>query len=190
MICNCIQTVKRDDRSVMKKKNKLLALGGITAALTFVMCWVGSVSAGGKFIMPAVCGIFLMILARLIPAGAAFGVYSVSCVLLLLLPNRVSAFAYILLLGYYPTMCQALKKAPLWLRPPVKLGVLTAAGCIAFFGGAGVLGLWQNPNFLQHYPLLILAYYVIAGVYELFLWSLRRRFEDGWDDKMKKLLNL
>jgi hypothetical protein len=140
--------------------------------------------------MPAVCGIFLMLLARLVSAGAAFGVYGVTCVLLLLLPNRISAFAYILLLGYYPALCQVLKRAPLWLRPVVKLMVLTAAGCIAFFGGAGVLGLWQNPQFVQYYPLLILAYYAIAGVYELFLWGLRRRFDGGWDDKLKKLLNI
>ena len=174
----------------MKKKTKLLALGGITAALTFVLCWVGSVSAGGKFLMPAVCGIFLMILARLIPAGAVFGVYGVSAALLLLLPNRISAFAYILLLGYYPAMCQVLQRAPLWLRPVVKLIALTAAGCVAFFGTAAVLGLWQDPRFLEHYPLLILAYYAIAGVYELFLWGLRRRFEGKWDDQLKKMLNI
>jgi len=172
----------------MRKHTKALALGGITAALTFVLCWVGSVSASGKFIMPGICGIFLMAYMRLVSAKAAAAVYGVSALLLLLLPNRLSAYAYMLLLGYYPMLCQGLRKMPVWLRLMIKLAVLTAVGCITLFAGAAMLGLWENEKFVQYYPLMIAAYYVIAAVYDVFLKLLRRKFDGGWDQKLKKLL--
>lgn len=172
----------------MGKKTKNIALGGIVAALTFVLCWIGSVSMSAKFIMPAICGILLMVLLRLVSGKVALAVYGVSALLLLLLPNRVSAYAYILLLGYYPMLSQVLQKRPVWLQLIMKAALLTAVGCIALFAGAAVLGLWENEKFLQYYPLGILAYYIIAVIYDLFLWLLRRRFEAGWDARLKKLL--
>ena len=170
----------------MGKRTKTLAYGGVFAALTFVLCWLGSVSASGKFILPAVCGITLTLLLRYLSAGVAYSVYAVSSALLLLLPNRVSAYAYILLLGYYPLLCESLKKLPAFAKALIKLVLLTAVGCVTLFAGAAALGLWENPKFVKYYPLMILIYYVLAGIYDMFLWLLRRQFETRWDAKLRK----
>lgn len=172
----------------MKKKTRAIAYGGIGTALTFVLCWLGSVTASAKIIMPAVCGILLMVFLRHISGKVALAVYVASSVLLLLLPNRLTSFAYILFLGYYPLLCESLKKLPVWLRRLLKLAVLTAVGCIMLFAGAAMLGLWENEEFVQHIRLLILAFYGIAGVYDMFLWLLRWKFDTQWDQKLQKLI--
>ena len=65
----------------MAKKTKGIALGGLVAALTFVLCWLGSVSMSLKFMMPLLCGVVLMIILRqvsciktknLFPSGKRF----------------------------------------------------------------------------------------------------------------------
>jgi beta-phosphoglucomutase-like phosphatase (HAD superfamily) len=55
-----------------------------------------------------------------------------------------------------------------------------------YLAGAAALGLWENPKFVTYYPLMILAYYVLAGIYDMFLWLLRRQFETRWDAKLRK----
>ena len=174
----------------MEKKTKRIALGGIAAALTFVLCWLGSVSMSLKFIMPMLCGVFLMVILRHVSWKVAVAVYGVSSLLLVLLPNKASTFAYILLLGYYPILCEGLKKLPVWLRLIIKLALLTAVGCAILFAGAALLGLWENEKFVQYYKLLIIAYYVMTLSYDMLLRYLRRRLDAGWDDKLRKLLRI
>lgn len=171
----------------MGKKTKAIALGGIAAALTFVLCWLGSVSMSLKIIMPLLCGVSLMVILRHVSWKVALGVYITSGLLLLFLPNKTSTFAYILLLGYYPILCEGLKKLPVWLQLVIKLALLTAVGCLAMFGGAALLGLWENEKFMQYYKLLIVAYYVMAASYDMLLGYLRRRLDGGWDEKLRKL---
>ena len=155
---------------------------------TFVLCWLGSVTASAKIIMPAVCGILLMVFFRYISGKGALGVYIASAALLLLLPNRATSYAYILLLGYYPLLCESIKKLPVWLRLGLKLIVLTAVGCVMLFAGAAMLGLWENEKFVQHIKLMILAFYGVAGVYDMFLWLLRWQFDTRWDKQLRKIL--
>ena len=85
-------------------------------------------------------------------------------------------------------LCEGVKKLPVWLQLLSKLVLLTAVGCIAMFGGAALLGLWENEIFLQNYPKLIVIYYVVAACYDLLLWYLRYRLDKGWDEKLRKLL--
>ena len=171
----------------MGKKTKSVALGGIAAALTFVLCWVASVSMSMKFLIPMLCGVFLVVILRQVSWKVALSVYGVSSALLLLLPNKTSTFAYMLLLGYYPILCEWLKKLPVWLQLAIKLALLTAVGCAILFAGAALLGLWENEKFLQVYKLLIVAYYVMAACYDMLLGYLRRRLDGGWDEKLRKL---
>ena len=172
----------------MTKKTKGIALGGIVAALTFVLCWLGSVSMSQKFMIPLLCGVSLVIVLRHVSWQVALGVFVTASVLLLFLPNKATTAAYILLLGYYPMLCEGLKKLPVWLQLLVKLALFTAVGCIALFGGAALLGLWENEKFLQYYKKLIVIYYVVAVCYDMLLWYLRRRLDNGWDEKISKLL--
>ncbi len=172
----------------MRKKAKIIALGGITTAITFALCWLGSVSAGQKFLMPGICGIFLMVIMRTVSGKTAVATYVTSSILLLLLPNKITTFSYILLLGYYPILCEWLTKRSVLLRILIKLLVVTAAGCTAFFAGVALLNLWDNSKFIEYYPYLILVYYVISLIYDVFLNLLRQRFRTGWDSRIKKLL--
>lgn len=172
----------------MKLKTKQIAIGGITAALTFVLCFLGSVSVAGRLIAPGICGLMLILVDRYVSRPAAVAVYVTSALVLFLLPERMSTFAYLLLLGYYPILSGALRSLPLLLQLLLKAVILTVVGCIALFAGAAILGLWENPQFVRWYPWLILAYYVMAAIYDIFIVALRYHIENRWDDKLRKLL--
>lgn len=172
----------------MKKRTKQIAVGGLAVALTYVLCLMGAISVSGKLIAPGICGILLILVERYVSGRVAAVVYAASSLLLLLLPNRLTAIAYLFLLGYYPILCGALKKMPVLPRFILKFLLLTAVGCIAMFGGAAMLGLWQNPQFVRYYPALILGYYGLAAIYDAFLAGLRYMIETRWDGKLKKLL--
>lgn len=173
----------------MRKKTRFVAVGGIVVALTFILCWLGSVSSSLKFLAPMICGILLMVVFRHFSGKVAVMIFVASSLLLLLLPNRISAYAYLLLLGYYPLLCEVLKKQPVLLRILIKLVLFTAVGFVILLSGAAMLGLWENEKFLQYYPLTIVAYYAIAVVYDMVLFLLRWRFESRWDEKLRKLLS-
>lgn len=172
----------------MRIKAKPIAIGGITAALTFVLCMLGTLSVVGKILAPAVSGLLLILVAKYVSLGTAGAVYVLSSLVLFMLPNRLSTYAYILLLGYYPIVSGILSARPLWLRLPVKIVILTAVGCVTLFAGAAVLGLWENQQFVRWFPLLILGYYVYAAVYDVFIILLRRQIETKWDTKLRKIL--
>ena len=172
----------------MKLKTKQIAIGGITAALTFVLCFLGSVSVAGRLIAPGICGLMLIPVDRYVSRPTAAAVYATSALVLFLLPERMSAFAYLLLLGYYPLLSGALRACPMLVQILLKIAILTAVGCIALFAGAAILGLWENPQFVRWYPALILAYYVMAGIYDVFIIALRYQMENRWDEKLRKLL--
>lgn len=171
----------------MRKRSKSIAIGGITAALTVVICMAGALSVGGKLFATALCGMALLLIRRYVSGSLALCIYAASSLLLLLLPDRMTAAAYILLFGYYPLLRDQLSKRPLVIRLIVKAILLTAVGCAALFGGAALMGLWENPKFMELYPVLIGLYYAMAACYDLFLMLLTRRLESGWDEKLRKL---
>ena len=170
----------------MQRKTKQIATGGITAALTVVLCLLGTLSVGGKIIAPAICGIALLLIKRYMSGKLAVTVYAASSFLLFLLPDRLTVAAYILLLGYYPILSDAMKKLPLLLRVFLKAALVTAVGCGCFFGGAALLGLWENPVFLKQYPMMIALYCIMAVCYDLFLALLNHRINTRWDATLKK----
>ena len=170
----------------MKMKAKHIAFGGITAALTVVLCLLGTLSVGGKIIAPAVCGMALLLIRRYLSGRLAVTVYFASALLLFLLPDRLAAVAYTALLGYYPMLSDAMTKLPLPIRMVLKAVLVSAVGCGCFFGGAALLGLWDNPVFLKQYPLMIVLYCVMAVCYDLFLALLSRRMETRWDSALRK----
>lgn len=172
----------------MKGKTKQIAVGGIAAALTFVLCLLGSVSVGGRLVAPGICGLMLLLVDRYVSRGGAVAVFAVSAVLLFLLPERLSTFAYLLLLGYYPLLCSMLYPLHWIWRLLIKALVLTAVGCVALFTGAAVLGLWENPQFVRWFGLLIGVYYGLAAIYDMFIGLLRWRIQGKWDAKLRKLL--
>ncbi|MBQ3503856.1 MAG: hypothetical protein IJA75_04045 [Oscillospiraceae bacterium] len=171
----------------MRKKTKQIATGGICAALTVVVCLLGALSVGGRILAPAVCGITLLLIKRYMSGKLAVTTYAASSLLLLMLPDRLTAAAYVLLLGYYPILSDSMGKLPLLLRLFLKTALVAAVGCACFFGGAALLGLWENPVFLKQYPLLIGLYCIMAVFYDLFLALLNRRLKTRWDEKLKKL---
>jgi len=171
----------------MRKKSKFIAIGGITAALTVVLCTVGALSVAGRFVSAAFCGILLLLVKRYLSGKLAVSVYAASSFLLLLLPDRMTAAAYILLFGYYPILRDAMLRLPLLLRTVLKLALLTAVGCAALFGAAALMGLWSNPKFMEYCPALIAVYYAMVILFDLFLMLLTHRLQTRWDAKLKNL---
>ena len=57
----------------MRKKTKFIAVGGITAALTVVLCTVGALSVAGRFVSAAFCGILLLLVKRYLSGKLAGG---------------------------------------------------------------------------------------------------------------------
>ena len=171
----------------MEKKARHIAAGGITAALTVALCMVGALTVAGRFFSAALCGILLLLVKRYLSGKLAVTVYAASSLLLLLLPDRLTAAAYILLFGYYPILRDALGKLPAVLRITVKLAVVTAVGCISLYVGAAVMGLWGNARFMELYPVLILIYYGMMALFDLFLLLLTRQLQSRWDDKLRRL---
>ena len=171
----------------MKKQTKHIAVGGICGALTVVLCMIGGLSVAGRFFCAALCGILLLPVKRYLSGKLAVTVYAASSLLLFLLPDRMTAAAYLLLFGYYPILRDALSPLPALLRAVVKLALLTAVGCAAMFGAAAILGLWGNPKFTETWPVLVALYFTMVLFYDLFLTLLTRQIQTRWDDKLRKL---
>jgi len=167
-----------NDSSLGLFSQKLLAGEAVVAKLCAV--------ASAQHIF-AFCGILLLLVKRYLSGKLAVSVYAASSFLLLLLPDRMTAAAYILLFGYYPILRDAMLRLPLLLRTVLKLALLTAVGCAALFGAAALMGLWSNPKFMEYCPALIAVYYAMVILFDLFLMLLTHRLQTRWDAKLKNL---
>ena len=171
----------------MRTKAKHIATGGIFAGLTVVLCLVGSLSVGSRMLIAAICGILLLLLRWYVSGKLALSVYLVSSVLLLLLSDRLTAVAYIMLFGYYPILSDAIRKIPFVIRFLLKLLLLAAVGLLCLFGGATMMGLWENPAFREAYPMMVGLYCIMTFSYDLFLTLLRLQVQNRWDTRLRKL---
>ena len=89
----------------MNKKTRTLTLGALFSALTVIILYVASIWPTGQLGLVAVASLFTA--AAVIETGLISGVYVyiVCSVLgLLIIPDRVAVFLYILFLGYYPVV--------------------------------------------------------------------------------------
>lgn len=95
-------------------KNKLsfkIALGGIVSALSLICMFFTGVMPLFSYTLPALAGIFLVVIVIEINKKWAFATYvSVSLLSLFLTPDKEAAVLFIMFLGYYPIIKSFLEK--------------------------------------------------------------------------------
>jgi len=84
-------------------KNSKITLCGVVSALCIALMFLNTVLPFMYLTIPAAAGILLLFLLLETSASWAFMSYAtVSCLSILILPEKSSALLFILLLGYYP----------------------------------------------------------------------------------------
>lgn len=173
------------------KKTKNVALCGIFTALCFLICYVGCIVTITKFIAPIVSGLLLIIIFDCLNDRAAIMIYvSVSILQLFVLPSKLTAFAFLLLFGYYPILANYLnKKMKVMLRTILKAVIFIIVGCIAIY----CLAIFApSINQISHFKLIatfsVLGYVTFVIIYDLFIKLLVLRFEANLKVKFDKLI--
>lgn len=111
------------------------ALGGIVAALSVVTMFLTAVIPTLTYALPAVAGVFLVLMVVDVGKKWALGVYAaVSILSLLILPDKEAAVMYVFFFGHYPIVKAVLEGTRLhgivlWL---VKLLVFNACVVLAY----------------------------------------------------------
>lgn len=84
-------------------KNSKITLCGVVSALCIALMFLNVIIPIMGYTIPAVAGVLLLFVLIETSASWAFMSYvTVSCLSILLLPEKSSALLFILLLGYYP----------------------------------------------------------------------------------------
>ena len=89
----------------MNKKTRNLTLCALLSSLSVISLYVASVWPTGQIGLTAVAALFVT--GAIIESGLLFGVYTYiisSFLAVLIVPNRLTAFLFILFFGYYPIL--------------------------------------------------------------------------------------
>lgn len=154
---------------MMKKDSRLIAFGGIMAALSLVLMLLTAVIPIMDYGLPAICG-FLMTLV-VIECGDRIALIcyaAVSLLSLVLVPSKESAILYLILLGWYPIAKRRIEM----LRRPVLEWILKllcmmipvgiASGiAVALLGVEGFFGELLSPVMIGAFYLAAIAVFVI-----------------------------
>ncbi len=107
----------------MKSLSFKVSLGGILSALSVVLMFMTGLLPPLVYVLPAVCGAMLLIIAIEVSKKWAYITYAaVSVLTALLVPDKEAALLYIFLMGFYPTLRLSLNKLkPLAVRFIIKL---------------------------------------------------------------------
>lgn len=150
------------------KKTQKLTFAAIMAALACAMLLAGYFPYL-TYAIPAVSGLFVMVV--FLEAGAAYavGAYISSAVISFLLAEKEVAVLYILIFGYYPVLKAYIEK----LNKPVfrwalKLAVFNAAAVCAYYITSFILGITYDDfgMFGKYGALIFLA--ICNGVFVLY----------------------
>ncbi len=114
------------------KKSGILALCGVTTALSVVLMLFEGLVSIASIAIPALAGCLLIPIVAEAGIGYALGAYGATGLLsLLLVPDREAALIYLLFFGYYPVLFAVLSK----IRQPALRWITK----LALFNGAAVL---------------------------------------------------
>ncbi len=107
----------------MKSLSFKVSLGGIITALSIVFMFMTGLLPLFVYVIPALCGAMLLIIAIEISSTWSYLTYAAISVLsLLLVPDKEAALLYVFLMGFYPTLKLRLDKIkPIALSYTVKL---------------------------------------------------------------------
>lgn len=123
------------------KRNSKITLSAMMAALATVFMLL-SYFPYLTYAIPAIAGLFIMVIVIEVNCKWAIGSYIASAVLVFLLSEAESKFMYIGFLGYYPILKAVLER----MRKPVaewivKILCFNAAVCVIYAAMSGVLGI-------------------------------------------------
>lgn len=114
---------------------KKTALGGLVTALSSVLMIISNIIPFGLYTFPTLAGILTYILST--ACGKSYGWYSfvaVSIISFILCTDKETALCYILFLGYYPLVKEALEKIHFKLLSYfLKLSVFNASAVSVYF---------------------------------------------------------
>ena len=106
----------------MMKKSTQVAIGGLSAAICLLMMFMTGLIPFSSYIFPAMAGIVLIAVAQENGSRAAMLVFTVTCLLaLMIVPDRSAVMMFVLLLGYYPILRPYIQRIPRIFRLPLKL---------------------------------------------------------------------
>lgn len=115
----------KEKKNTMNVKTRNLTLGALFSALAVVLLYIASVWPTGQLGLTAVASLFVA--AAIIESGLSFGIYVYvvsSIIAFLLVPNRMTAFLFILFFGYYPILKSLIeRKGHLVIQILLKLAV-------------------------------------------------------------------
>jgi hypothetical protein len=119
----------------MDKKTRNLTLSALFSALAVVSLYVASIWPTGQLGLTAIAALFVA--AAVIESGLSFGIYvyiASSLISLLIVPNRISPFLFILLFGHYPIIKSLIEKqGHLVVQILLKLFVFNASITLIWF---------------------------------------------------------
>ncbi|MBE6749652.1 MAG: hypothetical protein E7560_00620 [Ruminococcaceae bacterium] len=175
------------------RQNTKLTLSAIMAALSTAVMLL-SYFPYLTYAIPAVAGLFIMVVLIEANWKWAFGAYAVSAVLTFLFAEPESKLMYICFFGYYP-IAKALierinKNIPEWI---LKLGIFNAAVVGAYFAFSSVLGVSLSDfEILGKYgaAVFLLAGNVVFVVYDIAVSRMATVYFNVLHLRLKKLLKL
>ncbi len=165
----------------------LTATGGMVTAVSFVICLAGGAVAFTKILFPAVCGILLAVVMRYVSLSVAILSYVATSVLLLLFsPDKLTALAYVCLLGYYPMVFRFLAEIrSVIMRALLKAGLLALVGFGLMLAGTELLGIAENEAFKKYGWLLGFCCCIFFVLYDRLIFVIFQNMEGIWDEKLK-----
>lgn len=177
-------------------QTKKLALSGVFAGLTLALMWTGSLIPSMDYALPAVAGMFSLLLVMELNNGWVLGMYAAAAILsLLLLPSKSAALLYAIFFGYYPVLKGFVEaKLPKWLAWICKFAVFNAAVISAYWLATQVFAIDLDDfgeTFGRYAKIIVLAVanatfwvydYMILSVFEM----LYRRH---WRKKLLRLMS-
>ncbi len=169
----------------MKKKNikgrtRLLAASAMLAALGVVVLILGSVISALDLTMVAVASIFIFFAVLELGNPYQYLIYSATAMLsILLLPDKFSAFLYLIFGGIYPILKQLFERAPRWASWLFKLLYFNIVLAAMIFGSKYLFGVDEEELTLAVFALGNVTFFLydvaMTKLITFYLYSLRKK---------------
>ncbi|MBQ9416102.1 MAG: hypothetical protein IJU20_04585 [Clostridia bacterium] len=172
-----------------KKTIRALTFSSVMAALSVVLLFIGGFLEMLDMTMAAVAGVLVLISVIEAPAGWQWALFAASAALsLILMPYNFAGWSYLFVFGYYPILRAKInvhigRRA---VRILVKLGICLVSGFAMYAILKWFLGGMEDPIWIQ--LLLLAAYVLIFGIYDLLLGRLALLYVHRLQDKLKMRL--
>lgn len=145
----------------MKESSRKMALGGMLAALAFVIMCMGGLIPVATYVCPMLCALLLQVVLGLCGRRVAWGWYAVVALLALLMGPDKEAAAVFVFLGYYPIVKPKLDGSKLtWLWKLLLFNVMTGImyGLLIYvFGMAQLAAEFQELGTVMLVVMLVLG---------------------------------